>query len=128
MSCRSQSVGIVVIALTLPVLFLSCGTKMDPVIEAPENGLQGTATYIQHVGPLMGTNCTMCHASDLQGADRNGAPTGTDLETYSGVVEWVERSNARIQAGSMPPFGGLASTDRELFQTWIDQGLIVGGT
>ncbi len=128
MFCRSRSVGILVMALTLSVLFLSCGTKKDPVIEAPENGLQETVTYIQHIGPLLGTSCTMCHASDLQGADRNGAPTGIDIETYSGVVEWVERCNARIQAGSMPPVGGLASTDRELFQTWIDQGLRVGGT
>jgi len=30
--------------------------------------------------------------------------------------------NAYIQAGQMPPDGGLSAADRKLFQDWLDDG------
>jgi hypothetical protein len=108
----------------LVALSISCGTKNDPVGSLPGDGLPETVTYTEHIRPLLEDNCTGCHASTLQGADRNGAPTGIDFDTYANATQWAEQGNARIQAGSMPPSGGLTSNDRALFQKWVDQGLL----
>ena len=107
----------------LVALLLCCGTKNDPVGGSTADNLPDTVTYAEHIRPLLETTCTGCHASAREGADRNGAPTGVDFDTYANIALWAERANARIQAGSMPPSGGLDSDDRALFQKWVDQGL-----
>lgn len=114
----------IVAVITFVSLLLSCGTKNDPVESLPQDGLPDTVTYTQHIRPLLETNCTGCHASTLQGANRNGAPTGVDFDTYANAAQSAERGNVRIQAGSMPPTGGIDSYDRALFQKWIDQELL----
>jgi uncharacterized membrane protein len=108
--------------LLLAACLVACEDKLDPFVEGGQHQLPDSVSYTEHVKPLLDTYCTGCHASFLQGADRNGAPTGVDVDTYAGAVQWADRSNARIQAGSMPPSGGLSSSDRELFQKWVDQG------
>jgi uncharacterized membrane protein len=111
------------VVAALVTLLICCGTKSDPVGGSPADGLPDTVTYTQHIRPLLEANCTGCHASTLQGANRNGAPTGVDFDTYANAVQSAERGNARIQAGSMPPSGGLSPDDKVLFQEWVDQGL-----
>jgi uncharacterized membrane protein len=113
------------VAMTIYIgLSLFCGTKNDSVGGLPEDGLPDTVTYTEHIRPLLEASCTGCHASTLHGANRNGAPTGVDFETYARAAQSAERGNARIQAGSMPPSGGVGSNDRALFQKWVDQGLL----
>jgi len=102
---------------------LSCGDKIDPIAQIDDSGLPEQVTYGDHIRPLLEQHCTVCHAQNIQGADRQGAPVGVDLDTFQAVVEWAERSNVRIQGGTMPPAGGLSDFDRSLFQKWIDQDL-----
>lgn len=109
------------------VIVISCGDKLDPVfdISPDDDDDDETITYNQHIKPLLDTYCIGCHAGYLQGADRNGAPPQVNLDTYAGAVASAERGNIRIQGGTMPPgSGGIPQADRELFQKWIDQGLL----
>jgi uncharacterized membrane protein len=101
---------------------VACKEKRDPFTDGGQQQLPDTVSYTDHIQPLLEGHCTGCHASYRQGADRNGAPVGIDLDTYSDAVASAERANARIQAGTMPPSGGLSDYERGLFQRWVDQG------
>ena len=75
--------------------------------------------------PLLETRCTGCHSSSLSGGDRNGAPPSVNLDSYAGLLEVAELANTRVQQGAMPPLsGGLAASERMLFQAWIDDGML----
>jgi uncharacterized membrane protein len=114
--CLGAALGVAALCLA------ACEEKLDPFVEGGQQQLPDTVSYNDHIRPLLEGHCTGCHASHRQGADRNGAPVGIDLDTYSDAVAWAERSNARIQAGSMPPSGGVSDYERALFQRWVDQG------
>jgi len=118
-----KEMSVILIILGVIVILPSCGDKMDPIAEFDDSGLPDQVTYGENIQTLIEQNCTMCHAQSIQGADRQGAPVGVDLDTFQRAVEWAERSNIRIQAGTMPPAGGLSSYERSLFQKWIDQDL-----
>ena len=108
----------------------ACGSKMDPVQLGDDDNATPTATTEvvgydvrdSHVAPLLGEHCTGCHASNVLGADRIGAPASVNLDTYDDASIHAERSNIRIQDGTMPPGGALAQSDKDVFQAWIDQG------
>ena len=114
---------VLVVFLGVVATILSCGDKIDTIEEMDDSDLPEQVTYGEHIRPILEQHCTMCHALNIQGADRQGAPVGVDLDTYQRAMEWSERSNMRIQGGTMPPSGGLSSYDRSLFQKWIDQDL-----
>jgi uncharacterized membrane protein len=100
----------------------SCGEKQDPF--SGDSGVNEDVTYTKEIKPILDTNCTGCHASDKQGADRNGAPVGINFDTYADAKANATRANSRIQAGTMPPGGSALSVeDKAFFQTWLDKGL-----
>ena len=107
--------------LATALLCLACEDKTDPIGD-PSDGLPDAVTYTQHVKPLLDAHCIQCHATSRQGADRNGAPTGVNCDTYAVAQASADRGNARIQAGTMPPSGGLSQYDRSLFAKWVEQG------
>lgn len=73
----------------------------------------------------MDTHCAGCHSSLLPDGMREGAPLGVDLDTYAGVVAWVDRVEARAigDAPTMPPGGGPAEDERRLLAEWLQCGV-----
>ena len=116
---RAHSASLPLLATAL--FCLGCGDKADPVGE-PGDGLPDLVSYTQHIKPLLDTNCIQCHAISRQGADRNGAPVGVNFDTYANARSSADRADARIQAGTMPPTGGLTTYDRSVFHKWVEQG------
>ena len=124
-----RSLTIVTATVLLVWGLANCGTKQDPVqvgdggeqVGAADGG-DKQATWTGSVKPLIDRSCANCHASTVQGGARNGAPTGVNLGTYDEVFKHRSRVNARIQAGTMPPSGGMDGKDRALIQSWVDQG------
>jgi uncharacterized membrane protein len=105
-------------------IFAGCGSKNDPV--GSGNGGNGSGeniTYTSQIQALLEANCTSCHSSMLSGNARNGAPPNVNHDTYEAAVAAAPRANIRIQAGTMPPGGGLSQADRDLYQHWVDEGL-----
>lgn len=72
--------------------------------------------------PLLLTWCTGCHAAPVQGEARRGAPEGVDLDTPAGARLWADRLLARIQAGTMPPGGGMPAADIAALEAWLACG------
>jgi len=104
-----------------------CGDKDDPVSsDAGDNGSnpQDTITYTANTKAILDSKCISCHASSLQGSARNGAPSGGDFDTYTSATANSTRGNVRVQAGTMPPSGGIPQSERDIFQQWLDQGLL----
>ena len=89
------------------------GTVGGTLEEVPES-----ATYTEHVGPIIDTNCIRCHTDPPQ----NGAPFS--LEGYDNVVASADRVIARaVDEETMPPGGPvLGEIDQEVLQLWLDQG------
>lgn len=112
--------GLILICISL---LLSCGEKINPVRNNDQGNGQIEVTYSNQIKPIFDNNCIRCHATDLQGSARNGAPPNVNFNSYSNAINSAGLANSRIQAGTMPPDGGLPSDDRDLFQQWIDQGL-----
>jgi uncharacterized membrane protein len=71
--------------------------------------------------PFMTQYCTGCHASTWPEERREGAPLGVDFDTYSGVLEWAERIDARSvpDDADMPPGGGPSAEERALLAEWL---------
>jgi mono/diheme cytochrome c family protein len=92
--------------------------------------LGATATHYTDVkAQLFSTNCMGCHSSTLTGGARNGAPTDVNWDTFAAATGWrtnnkqvSKRGNVRVQAGTMPPGGGLSAAQQQLMQKWIDSG------
>lgn len=67
--------------------------------------------------------CTPCHARALDGADRQGAPEGVELETLDDVLLWAARIQARaVDQGDMPPGGGPSAADLDRLATFLACG------
>jgi hypothetical protein len=112
---------IALIALLAAATLGGCDAKQDPVQHHAIADAGGPVTWCE-IGPIVTTVCTQCHSAYLQGSDRNGSPPEIDLNTYLEMLDNLDRGNVNIQAGTMPPTGGLPQSDRDLFQQWVDQG------
>lgn len=97
-----------------------CGEKADP-LSGPLSG-ESTPTYIQEVKAILDQHCLPCHSTSKSGAQRNGAPITINFDTYELAVANIERANTRIQAGTMPPTGGLAPEIRTTVLDWLATG------
>ena len=72
--------------------------------------------------PEMLTWCASCHSSLIQPEDRAGAPIGVDLESVAGVRAHLDRVILRIEAGDMPPAGGVPEAKRARLLQWLNCG------
>lgn len=95
----------------LALVFLACG---GPPTSAPacDDGWE-------EVEPVFRTWCTSCHSSELEGDLRYGAPPGVDLDTLAGVRRSQAGVRAMLEAGAMPPAGGLEDADRDTLLAWL---------
>jgi len=64
---------------------------------------------------MLDANCTSCHGSAI-------ATSGINLSTYASVKANAAQANTQIQAGNMPPGGGLSAADKQMFQSWVSAG------
>ncbi len=104
MACESENVEDL-----LPQLV---DTTRDP------GGLAGTVSFANQIKPLIGNKCATsgCHASPF-----GNFPT---LETYAQIEQNKNRVNARVAAGTMPQIEPLPQNEKDLIQTWIDEGAL----
>jgi len=78
-------------------------------------------TYANFGEGFMSTHCVGCHSVLVPTDLREGAPAGIDLNTYTDVIAWVDRIEARAgttEAG-MPPGGGPSEAERALLREWL---------
>ena len=100
-----------------------CGSKIDPNQILPTGGGTEQVTYAGTAKEIFDLNCIFCHSTHKTGNYRNGAPPDVNLDTYEGIAAAISQANPRIQAGTMPPTGGIPLEDRALIQQWVDAGL-----
>ncbi len=89
-----------------------------------------TLTYEDFGQPFMESYCTDCHSSELQGADREGAPPNHDFDTVLGIRQVAEHVDQAAGAGpaatndQMPPEGEDSPTlaERQQLAEWIACG------
>ena len=104
------------------LLLGACGSKIDAV---QENACASDTpvTYEHAINAWVGRFCTRCHASNLAGSARNGAPPSVNLDTYAAAAAAAEASHRRVENGTMPPDEPKpAATSRETFHCWFAQG------
>ena len=74
---------------------------------------------------FMSTHCEGCHSALVPVDLREGAPVGVDFNSYSDVLQWVERIELRSvdpDAG-MPPGGGPSEAERTILHEWLVCGV-----
>jgi len=118
--------------LALLVLVAGC-TKDEPLFGPPTESVcpQGsTLTYDNFGKPFMDNYCTRCHASDLRGEDRHGAPSFHDFDTLFGikvVSDHVDETTAAGPAATnsgMPPDKPYPTLEeRKQLGEWIACGM-----
>ena len=75
------------------------------------------------VQPILDQWCTSCHAANLQGAARGGAPEGLNFDSWSTAAEWAADIGASVApGGTMPPLGGMSQAERDLVRAWASCG------
>jgi len=80
-----------------------------------------TLTYDNFAKPFMEAYCTSCHASDLHGADRHGAPVFHDFDTERGILNVHDHVDEQAAAGpenvnKWMPRDNPKPTDAERYQ------------
>lgn len=95
----------------------ACGTKEDAHQDATAtcDVLEpGAAVAYAAIAPIVSA-CAECHGGASPSA-------GVRFDSYENASKAASFANDEIQAGRMPPEGGLAACERDLFQAWIDGG------
>ncbi|HEX7505779.1 MAG TPA: hypothetical protein VF550_03335, partial [Polyangia bacterium] len=90
------------------------------VARGPEAGTGDTGSsvsYATQIAPLLSANCTSCHGG-------SNPQSGIDLSSYTKVKSNASAANSAIQSGRMPPSGALSAANKQLFQTWVSQGML----
>ena len=64
------------------------------------------------------TSCTECHASDLTGAYRQGAPEGVDFDTYEASAALAEDAAIEVYIGNMPFTGTVTEAEKQALYAW----------
>jgi hypothetical protein len=114
--------------ILLLVLIGGCGrdddapTKDDAAEDSARPEACDRLTWAHDGLPEMMTWCAACHSSLLPPEDRAGAPIGVDLESVAGVRSHLDRVILRIEAGDMPPAGGVPEADRARLLEWLRCG------
>lgn len=62
--------------------------------------------------------CTNCHATDLEGAYRQGAPQGVNYDTYEAARGMAEDAAIEVNIGNMPFTGTVTEEQKEELYAW----------
>lgn len=116
-------------AALLAALALTTGCADDALFGPPTEAAcppSSTLTWDSFGQDFMTRYCTRCHASDLTGADRHGAPSFHDFDTVSGVravrvhIDETSASGPAATNTSMPPDGDRPTVaERALLGEWL---------
>ncbi len=96
----------------LCVLLVGCAGSGD---DSTASGCARDLTWQNFAAGFFASYCTSCHSTDA--ADRHGATVGVDFDSEAEVdVSAVQRV---LDAGTMPPGGGLTDDDLVLIDEWL---------
>lgn len=120
---RPLAAGLCLLALAQT----SCGE--DPPLgpertKTPSHRCATAPTWEGFAQGMLTTWCTPCHASSLEGTERQGAPAEVDLDTLDDALRWADRIQARtVDSATMPPGGGPTEEERARLGEWLACGL-----
>lgn len=103
------------------LLLTACSGSDDRFQEGGDGG-SSCGTWASVGQPILLTHCTSCHSSALSGEARRGAPEGVDLDSLSGARDQADQLVARVDAGEMPPAGGMSAAEIAALHAWVDCG------
>lgn len=66
--------------------------------------------------------CTSCHASDLSGASRSGAPPDINFDVYTSAKDYATLAVAEVDSGSMPIGGSVEQSQKDSLRKWAQCG------
>lgn len=89
--------GALAIALSCAV---GCGTGEEGPLDVCPPNSQEQQDYGSFI---LFTTCTGCHSQNLEGADRRGAPLGSDFDNVDLIRAQADEIYARSIDGTMPP-------------------------
>ncbi|HJX52828.1 MAG TPA: hypothetical protein VJ801_08690, partial [Polyangia bacterium] len=84
---------------------------------AGKSDAAGAVSFKTEILPMLKTNCVSCHGPTQQSM-------GVRVDTYANVSANLQAVTDVLVNGGMPPTGPLPDADRQLFQTWVDQGAL----
>ena len=94
------------------VLLAGCAGSGD---DSTGVGCARALTWQNFAAGFFASYCTSCHS--INAADRHGATVGVDFDTEADIdASAVQRV---LDAGTMPPGGGLTDDDRTLITEWL---------
>jgi len=114
----------IILTFAIAGMLFNCSSSSDDTIDAtPDSDPDPdptTVTYNNTISSIMSNNCLSCHGNPTA----NGAPVS--YTTYTQVKNDINMIINRINssASPMPPTGLMSQNNRDLFQQWLDQGLL----
>ena len=115
--------------LAAGALVAALGCSEPPLFGQPTEATcppTSTLTWASFGQPFMTRYCTRCHAADVVGADRQGAPSFHDFDTVFGVRAVRVHIDETTAAGpaavntSMPPDGDRPTlAERQQLGEWL---------
>ena len=116
----------ITVCLLAGLVLLSCGDKAEDsgAAESADCDREPALDWHNFGKGLMDKHCNGCHSVLVPEAQRQGAPTGVDFNTYADVIEWRERIEARattvqLETPTMPPGGGPGEEELALLEEWL---------
>lgn len=104
-------------AIALGALVLVAGCKQESIFGPPTETAcppGGTSlTYENFAAPFMTEYCVECHDSAKRGADRKGAPSFHDFDTYFGIRAVRDHIDETTAAGPAAINDGMPNTDKK---------------
>lgn len=94
-----------VLTLALVPIAIACGSESSDVSDDSADPIDCDAEVVPGYSELsiFADVCTHCHSSDLEGPDRNGAPSTLNFDTYESASEAIARILGQVKTGHMPP-------------------------
>ena len=102
--------------VAIGTLVVSCESNTYSEI----SGFEANPTYQSKIKSIMDAQCVSCHSV-------NGTRPDSPLETYQQVVDNADNIACRLDGAScglMPQTGRLPQVQIDMFNAWINQGLL----
>jgi uncharacterized membrane protein len=95
------------------VLLVGCG---GPGASAADPGCEDAPAWGTFTRGFTLEYCDACHAAAAP--DRHGAPEDVVFDSEDDARAWADRMVDRVDAGEMPPGGGVADADVVDLERW----------
>jgi mono/diheme cytochrome c family protein len=86
------------------------------------SGYEGTGGAVGFGEVFFSEHCLGCHASDLEGLGRHGAPINMNWDSYADVVKFSTSIRDQVVRGLMPPGGFVPPEETDQLLEWIACG------